>query len=90
MIEPASYREAIRSLNSKEWQAAMDDEYKSLIKNNTWTLVKRPKEHNVIKCRWVFRLKRNQNGAVDRYKARLVAEGFSQVSGIDYQEKSHR
>lgn len=61
-------------------------ELDSLKKNDVWELVNRPKHQNIVTCRWVFRIKRKPDGTIDRYKARLVARGFSQKSGIDYNE----
>ena len=55
-----------------------------LIKNKTWRLVSAQPEMNLIDCKWVYKVKRKQNGTVDRYKARLVAKGFKQRYGIDY------
>lgn len=63
----------------------MDDEFKALMRNNTWHLVPdlgQPK----ITCKWVFRVKRNTDGSVARYKARLVVRGFLQQPGRDYSE----
>ena len=64
----------------------MADEYSALIRNGTWTLVARVPEANVVACKWVYKVKRDQHGAIQRYKARLVAKGFNQQPGIDYTE----
>ena len=56
------------------------------MKNETWTLVDLPDDKNVVGCRWVFKRKRDSNGNICRYKARLVAQGYSQEAGIDYYE----
>ena len=56
----------------------MDDEYSALIKNDTWDLVPSRKGMNLIDSRWVFKVKNNSDGSVDRLKARLVAKGFKQ------------
>jgi hypothetical protein len=64
----------------------MADEYSALIRNGTWTLVPRPPKVNVVDCKWVYKVKRDQHGAIQRYKARLVAKGFRQQPGIDYTE----
>lgn len=62
----------------------MQAEYHSLIKNNTWNLVTCPENKNIVGSRWVFTTKYNADGTIDKYKARLVAQGCSQVAGIDY------
>ena len=64
----------------------MKEEYESLIKNGTWFVTQLPHGRFAIKNRWVFKLKRGQDGSIQRYKARLVAKGFTQREGIDYQE----
>ncbi|XP_038896263.1 uncharacterized mitochondrial protein AtMg00820-like [Benincasa hispida] len=81
--EPSSYKEAL--LHPK-WHCAMLDEYKALIRNNTWSLMPLPQDRKVIGTKWVFRLKHNQLGEIDHFKARLVIQGFSQDYGIDYFE----
>ena len=50
------------------------------------TIVEYPKGVNIVGCKWVFEIKRNAAGEIDKYKARLVAEGYSQVQGVDYDE----
>ncbi|GJZ55814.1 ribonuclease H-like domain-containing protein [Tanacetum coccineum] len=60
--------------------------YLSLIKNNTWTLVPRPPDANVVRCMWLFRHKYLADGTLSRYKARLVANGSTQLEGIDVDE----
>lgn len=84
--EPTTYTEAITCESAKDWMNAMYEEIGSLEKNETWTLVCKPTDRKVIKNRWVFKVKCKPNGSVDRFKARLVARGFSQVFGIDYKE----
>uniref|UniRef100_H3G5X7 Reverse transcriptase Ty1/copia-type domain-containing protein n=3 Tax=Phytophthora ramorum TaxID=164328 RepID=H3G5X7_PHYRM len=65
---------------------ACDSECDSLLKNDTWDVVPLPKGRKAIGCRWVFRVKENQAGEIERFKTRLVAKGFSQKYGIDYDE----
>ena len=84
--EPATIKEAMTSMNWKEWRIAMDEEIEALISNNTWEIVKLPKDRTQISCKWIFKKKRNQNGQVVKFKARLVARGFSQQKGIDFNE----
>lgn len=81
-----SYATAMQSVNRDEWKNAMDDEMKSLADNNTWELVSIPEGRKVIDNRWVYRVKLTTDGAVDKFKARLVARGFTQEAGIDFTE----
>jgi hypothetical protein len=69
-----------------DWNHAMDLEYNALIKNSTWHLVPPMKGRNVVGCKWVYKVKRKQDGNLDRYKARLVAKCFKQCYGIDYDD----
>ena len=64
----------------------MEEEISQIEKNNTWELVPRPKDKNVIGTKWVFRNKLNEDGHVTRNKARLVCKGYAQVEGIDFEE----
>jgi hypothetical protein len=84
--EPESFEEATSSGNSEQWKQAMDEEIQSLKQNQTWTLVEPPKNQQFIDNRWVYKIKRNEDGSVQKYKARLVARGFRQVAGVDYNE----
>eukprot|EP00253_Pinus_taeda_P003527 PITA_03527 len=68
------------------WEAAMNEEYHSLLANDRWDLVPLPKGRKLVRCKWVYRTKYAPDGKVDKHKARLVAKGFSQVEGIDYTE----
>jgi histone deacetylase 1/2 len=79
--EPASYR---RALSDARWRQAMEDEHAALLRNGTWTLVPPPPGCNVIGSRWVFKVKHKADGSLDKFKARLVAQGFTQRYGLDY------
>lgn len=68
------------------WVEAIENELESLEKNKTWNLVPLPKGKRVVDSKWVFKVKRNSEGEIERYKARLVARGFSQRQGFDYSE----
>jgi transposase InsO family protein len=84
-IEPQNYEDAVNHpLYGKEWTAAIQEEYDSLMKNGAWELVDLPRGKNIVSCKWVFKAKQDANGNVVRFKARLVARGFSQAYGIDY------
>lgn len=83
--EPRDYQEEIRSKDSELWNGGMDEEMNSLKTNETWKLVKRPKNRKVIGCKWVYRKKPGIPGVErPRHKSRLVAKGYSQKEGIDY------
>jgi hypothetical protein len=73
-------------LADPHWRAAMEDEYGALISNETWELVPRPQGSNVVTDKWVFTHKLRADGTLDRYKARWVLRGFTQRSGVDYNE----
>ncbi|KAL0366969.1 UNVERIFIED_CONTAM: Retrovirus-related Pol polyprotein from transposon TNT 1-94 [Sesamum radiatum] len=83
-LEPLTYEEALGSKNSEQWKQAMNEEIESLRKNNTWVLVPKPKNASVIDCKWLFKIK--QENETTRYKATLVAKGFTQKEGVDYTE----
>ncbi len=84
--EPQNIEKALMCENSKEWECAMQEKYDSLIANNTWTLVPLPVGGKLVSCKWVFKIKQGANGEVERCKARLVARGFTQTYGVDYNE----
>ena len=81
--EPKSIEAA---LSNENWGEAIRSEMSSLMRNETWSLVPRPVNKNVVGSKWIFKLKRNPDGSIERYKARLVAQGFTQVHGVDYNE----
>jgi hypothetical protein len=68
-----------------DWIIAMQEELNNFTRNEVWSLVQRPKQ-NVIGTKWVFRNKQDEHGVVTRNKARLVAQGFTQVEGLDFGE----
>lgn len=64
----------------------MRQEINALLHNGTWTLVPPQSNMNIVGCKWIFKLKRKEDGSIDCYKARLVGKGFHQQKGIDYGE----
>lgn len=82
--DPRSFKEALESRDGPKWQQAMDEEFNALETNGTWTLCELPSGANLIGSKWVFKQKLNELGEVARYKARFVAQGFSQKPGQDY------
>lgn len=83
---PNNLAEARKRSDWLKWKDAVEDELASLQKNNTWSLTKLPENRTPVTSKWVFRIKRGIDGKPDRYKARLVARGFSQRRGFDYSE----
>ncbi|KAH9101333.1 hypothetical protein LEN26_015722, partial [Aphanomyces euteiches] len=83
---PSNIRQAHASPEKHEWIKPTDAEYNSLMQHNTWTLCELPPDHKPIGCRWIFTKKYTADGTLSRYKARLVAQGFTQVAGVDYTE----
>jgi hypothetical protein len=73
-------------MHHPSWRQAMVDEFQALIRNKTWHLIPPREDLNVIDCKWVFKLKRKADGTIDCHKACLVAKGFNQQYGIDYDE----
>ena len=82
--DPKSLAEAQSRPDWPQWKEAMNRELTTLIKAGTWKPVPRPPGKNVVGSKWVFRIKRKADGSVEKYKARLVARGFTQVHGVDY------
>lgn len=80
---PKTVREA---LSHQGWRSAMIEEMDALDKNGTWDLVDLPTGKKAIGCKWVFNVKVNPDGSIDRLKARLVAKGYAQTYGIDYSD----
>ena len=86
IAEPKSYRQAKVSVKWSDWKNAMDDELKSLEENNVSDILLKPVGRKIDASRWVFKVKGNAQGEVEQYKALLVAKGFSQTSGRNYDE----
>jgi len=73
-------------MRSEHWTQAMREEINALQRNSTWEIVDKPRDKNTIACRWIFTMKHKANWSLDRYKARLVANGYTQIYGIDHEE----
>jgi hypothetical protein len=82
-IEPKKIDETLKDI---DWVNAMHEELNNFKRNKVWELVERPKGHNVIGTKWVFWNKQNQDRIVVRNKARLVAQDYTQVEGLDFGE----
>jgi hypothetical protein len=83
---PKNVYDALNGPDKDLWREALEKELNSLTTNNTWTLTQLPPGRKAIPCRWVLTIKYNDKGEIDRYKARLVLQGFRQVYGVDYNE----
>ena len=83
---PITYDEAMSCQHASAWLDSIADEYNSLITNGTWELVDREKWMRVIPCKWVFKIKTDENGNPVRFKSRLVAGGHRQIYGEDHFE----
>ena len=82
-IEPKNINDI---LDDENWMIAMQEELNQFERSEVWELVPRPSNQIVIGTKWVFRNKMDENGIIVRNKARLVAQGFNQEEGIDYEE----
>lgn len=83
MDEPLNYDQAPRK---KEWRSAMKAELEAVERNRTWTLTELPPGKKTIDLKWVFKLKKDLNGEIVKHKARIVAKGYVQEYGIDFEE----
>lgn len=78
---PSTWQQAMKHAH---WRKAMSSEFTSKTDNYTWDLVEVTQRINVVGCRWVFTIKYNPDGSIDKYKARIVAKGYHQQQGVDY------
>ncbi|GJT49165.1 retrovirus-related pol polyprotein from transposon TNT 1-94 [Tanacetum coccineum] len=83
MTEPKNINEALKD---ESWVTTMQEELNQFVSNNVWELVPNPMDMTIIGTKWIFRNKLDENGVVSRNKARLVAQGYNQQEGIDYDE----
>jgi len=81
---PKNFKDAMKCDDAEHWKEAINEEINSLISNDVWDVVDRPKFDNIVGTKWVFGEKRDSDGEIERFKARLVAQGFSQIPGVDY------
>ena len=86
LTEPKTFDEALSIAEAEHWLRAMDEEIQCLRNNKTWNLIELPEDKTAIGSKWVFKAKTDDKGNVNRYKARLVAQGYSQKYGEDFDE----
>ncbi|CAI7775092.1 unnamed protein product [Closterium sp. NIES-53] len=84
--ELATLKEALKSSDAEEWKKAMESELKSIEENSTWELVELPEGRKAITSKWLFKIKSNAGGKIERYKSRLVAKGYQQKEKVEYKE----
>jgi hypothetical protein len=84
--DPTSFEEFMRSAYSSKWLEAMEDEIISMSINKVWDLEEILKGAKTIGCKWLYKIKCDSKGNIERFKARLMAKGFTQREDIDYTE----
>lgn len=82
-LEPSNVRQAMKHAH---WRRAISEEFDAFIRNGTQSLVPPPRDTNIVDFKWLFRIKRNPDGSISRYKSRLVAKGFTQCPDVDFKE----
>ena len=82
--EPTNYEEAMMSPDSNRWLEAMKSEIGSMYENKVWTLEDLPDDRQAVENKWIFKKKKDNDGNISVYKARLVTKGFRQIQGVDY------
>jgi hypothetical protein len=73
-------------VDQQVWREAMVEEYDSIVRNDVWEVVPRPVGKSVVTSRWLYKTKYVADGSIEKHKARFVAQGFSQIEGVDYDE----
>jgi hypothetical protein len=84
--DPRTYKEAVNSKHAPRWREAMDLELANLAKYGVFELAPRPKDFRPVPSKWVYKLKNYPDGSIDKFRARIVAKGFKQRKGHDYDE----
>lgn len=83
IVEPTNYKKASQF---NEWRAEMNEEIESILRNDTWDLVEMPKNKTLIGCKWLFKPKMNAARSIEKLKAKIVAKGYSEQEGIDFDD----
>ena len=77
--EPSSFEEIV---NHREWKDVMNEDYRYIMKNGFWQIVPSLEDKYVVTSKWIYKIKHAADGTIDKYKARFVARGFSQIEDI--------
>ncbi|CAI7739872.1 unnamed protein product [Closterium sp. NIES-53] len=85
-VPAATLKEALESSDAEEWKKAMESELKSIEENGTWEFVELPEGRKAITSKWLFKIKSDANGNIERYRSRLVAKGYKQKEKVVYKE----
>jgi len=85
-LAQTEHKNVDEALQDESWVSAMDDELHQFPRNDVWTLVPRPAKHNVIGTKWILKNKTDEHGTVVRNKARLVAQGYTQIEGVYFDD----
>jgi hypothetical protein len=83
---PSNYKQATTGTEREKWKSSIQEELQSIYENNVWELVPKPPDAKPIGCRYIFTKKLDEHGNVARYKSRLVAKGYAQRYGVDFEE----
>eukprot|EP00253_Pinus_taeda_P032698 PITA_32698 len=75
-----------KAITHQVWKDVMNEEYESIMKNDVWDVVPRPKDKFVVTSKWIYKIKHGVDGSAKKYKAKFAARGFSQKEGVDYDE----
>ena len=84
--KPANFKEAMKSDNCADWMKACQAKYETLMGYQTWDLVPKPLKTNIVRSHQTFRVKHDNLGNINKFKARVVAQGFSEVPGVNFTE----
>ena len=86
LFVPIRTKKVDEALQDADWVNSMHEELHQFVRNDVWELVPRPKGVNMIGTKWIFKNKSDEHGTVFRNKSRLVAQGYAQVEGVDFDE----
>ena len=85
-VDLINFSKIVTGFNSIKWMHAIEEELKSMYKNNVWDLLELLAGCKPVRCKWVFKIKHMTQGEIEWYKARLVAKGYTQREGVNYKE----